>query len=146
LFGGGWTGALSSTIQYITIASTGNAANFGNLTQARNLLASCSSSTVGVFAGGATGSQYGTAQNTIDYVTIASTGNATDFGDLTVASYWQGAMSSSTRGVFGGGGAGSVNNVIAYITIASTGNATDFGDLAANVYSLGGCSNAHGGI
>jgi hypothetical protein len=36
----------------------------------------------GLFAGGITASGY---TNDIDYVTIATTGNATDFGDLTVA-------------------------------------------------------------
>ncbi len=36
-----------------------------------------------VFAGGGqTPSSY---QNTMDYITIASTGNATDFGDLTAS-------------------------------------------------------------
>lgn len=35
----------------------------------------------GLFAGG------GGLDNTIDYITIDTTGNATDFGDLTVARY-----------------------------------------------------------
>ena len=41
--------------------------------------------------------------NTTDYVTIATVGNATDFGDLTDARYVGGAASNSTRGLFAGG-------------------------------------------
>ena len=41
--------------------------------------------------------------NVIDYVEIATTGNAIDFGDLTVARYAIGGCSSQTRGLFGGG-------------------------------------------
>ena len=36
-------------------------------------------------------------------MTIASTGNATDFGDLTITRYAPAGCSSSTRGLFGGG-------------------------------------------
>jgi hypothetical protein len=52
LFGGGSTGTNTSVIQYISIASTGNATDFGDLTVARNALAACASSSRGVFAGG----------------------------------------------------------------------------------------------
>ena len=43
----------------------------------------CSSSTRGVWLGGINASF--AASNVIDYVTIASAGNATDFGDLTAS-------------------------------------------------------------
>ena len=88
----------------------------------------------------------GIATNVIEYITIASTGDATDFGDLTVARYRLGAASSSIRGVFAGGNTGSAVNVIDFITIASTGNATDFGDMQGVTEYLSGCSNANGGI
>jgi hypothetical protein len=95
-----------------------------------------------LFAGGAE-----PTKNSISYVTIATTGNAVDFGDLTVARRYLGAAASSLRGVFAGGYNGSDNtNVIDYITIASTGNATDFGDLTLVAQGLAGCSNAHGGL
>ena len=48
------------------------------------------------FSGGRVGS---TNQNTIDYVTIQSTGNATDFGDLGVIRGGEGACDNLTRGV-----------------------------------------------
>ena len=142
LFGGGYNESYTNTVDYITIESTGNATDFGDLTVARYALAACSSSTRGVFGGGDTGAR----SNVIDYVTIASTGNATDFGDLTVARYTLAACSSSTRGLFGGGDTGARSNVIDYVTIASTGNATDFGDLTVARYTLAACSSSTRGL
>ena len=110
------------TIDYVTIASAGNATDFGDLTVARDSASSCSSPTRGLFGGGDGASVF----NTIDYITIATTGNASDFGDLTDARRAGGGVSSSTRGVFMGG---RDTNIIDYVTIASTGNATDFGDM-----------------
>ena len=88
---------------------------------------------------------------TIEHVTIASTSNTTDFGDLTVARGRVGGLSNGTRGVFGNGMlyAGGNNNTLDYITIASTGDATDFGDAALGTESEGSgtaASNGHGGI
>jgi hypothetical protein len=81
--------------------------------------------------------------NNIGYVTIASTGNATDFGDLTVGRTRIDGTSSSTRGVFAGGYS---SGVIDYVTIASTGNATDFGDMTVNTQFTSATSSAHGGL
>ena len=81
VFGGGTTGINSNVIDYITIATTGNAIDFGDLSVSRKRLASCSDGTKGVFGGG----YISTYSNVIDYITIASTANASDFGDLTVA-------------------------------------------------------------
>ena len=83
--------------------------------------------------------------NVIDYITIASAGNATDFGDLSVARYDLAGLASSTRGIFGGGYVSTYSNVMDYITIASTGNATDFGDLSV-ARSPAGFSDCHGGL
>jgi len=82
--------------------------------------------TRGVFAGANAGT-------VIDYITIATTGNATDFGDLSVARWQSGAVSSETRGVITAGATAGdvVSNVMDYITIATTGNAIDFGNLGA---------------
>ena len=72
------------------------------------------------------------AVNIIEYITIASTGNATDFGNLAANNQDTSSLSNSTRNVTGGGEEGSGTNRIQYITIASTGNSTDFGDLTEN--------------
>ena len=89
-----------------------------------------SSSTRGIFGGGkSSGTDY---INVIEYITIASTGDVTDFGDLLAGNRNFMSTSSHTRGLFAGGNAGgAIVDVIQYITIASTGNATDFGDLSA---------------
>jgi hypothetical protein len=84
--------------------------------------------------------------NILDYVTTATTGNATDFGDLTQARRGTGPGSNSVRGVFMGGSSPSNVNTIDFITIASTGNATDFGDLTKVAAFPGAASNGHGGL
>ena len=97
-----------------------------------------------VMMGGYNFSASPTRQNVIQYFDIGTTGNTTDFGDLTVARRRLAGCSSSTRGVFAGGAGES--NVMDYITIASPGNATDFGDLLVGRGELAGCSNGHGGL
>jgi len=136
-----------STIDFVTISSTGTAASFGSLTTSRRTPGSLSNSTRGIWAGGSAGAGAGVLQNIIDYITIASTGNAVDYGDLTIARDGPQGVSSPVRGVFGGGYAAPAHiNVIDYITISTLGNATDFGDLVVTVRSCGGCSNATRGI
>ena len=133
VFGGGYTGSNPgiNVIGYITIASPGNATDFGDLSVARYMHSALSNGTRGCWGGGWRGSGYGNSSNVIDYITIASTGNATDFGDLTVArGHGLTGVCNGTRGCFAGGRDDSAGtNVIDYITVASTGNATDFGDL-----------------
>ena len=127
-------GSENNTIDYVTIASTGNATDFGD------------QSTTGGSTRGVTnsirGAISGYSDNRIDYITIASTGNATDFGDTTVSRVNCGSLSDGTTGLFCGGAS---SNVIDYITIASTGNATDFGDMStAAPYGSGGCNGTRG--
>ena len=89
----------------------------------------------GIFAGG------NPANNHIEYITIPTAGNATDFGDLTRSDFVGAGGSSNTRGVFMGGGSPSRTNEIDYVTIASTGNAVDFGDLPQELAHGCGISN-----
>jgi hypothetical protein len=148
VFGGGYNGtSYTNVIQYVTIASTGNATDFGDLSNiGKTNSASCSSSTRGLFAGGFGSPGYTGGSSLIDYITIATTGNATNFGNLTNNFYGMAGCSSSTRGLIGGDRRTAYSNVIEYVTIAATGNATDFGDLTAPRGFLAACSNAHGGI
>jgi hypothetical protein len=96
----------------------------------------------GLFGGG----NSGTNSNVIDKINIASVGNATDFGDLTVARRDIAACASSVRGVWAGGRNGADYNVIDYVSFASAGNALDFGDLLAQTGKLSGCSNYVRGV
>ena len=146
-------GSRSNVIDYITIGSTGNATDFGNATTASYAISGLASSTRGCFSLGNVGSGGSGAGKQIDYITIASTGNAADFGDLVNNKlYPQGSSpSSSTRGVFAIDGDFEDAVVGAayldFITIASTGNATSFGNLSIqNGIGVGGTSNVHGGL
>ena len=136
---GGVTPGNVTTIQKININTFGNSEFFGDLTEARSNVTSCSSAIRGIWAGGA-------YQNTIDYVAIASGGTGADFGNLSTTNrgYLSGA-SSSTRGVFGGGYTTSPSaatvDVIDYIEIGTLGNALDFGNLFTGRYSAGAVSN-----
>jgi len=156
IFAGGETGpspvTYSNIIDYVTISSTGNATDFGDLTGVstgrRSYLSACSSSTRGVFGGGSEISSPAnlSSTNTIDYITITSTANAVDFGDLSVTKTGVAACSSSTRGVFGGGSTPTVSNVIDFITISTLGNAIRFGDLTQARSNISSCSNSTRGI
>ena len=147
VFGGGAAGSKSNVIDYITISSAGDATDFGDLTVARYTLSATSNGTTGrgVFGGGY--EEGGPYSNVIDYITISSTGDATDFGDLTGTRIYLAATSNGTtgRGVFGGGYSASYSNVIDYITISSTGHATGFGDLTVARYGLAATSNGSTG-
>merc|ERR1711991_930088 len=101
-------------------------------TLARRLLVGCSSQTRGIFAGGYDAPN---KYNRMDYVTIATQGDAIDFGDLSAGTqtpsgrYSPAGYASPTRGVWHGGyGYPAYRNIIDYVTIASKGNSINFGD------------------
>ena len=129
-----------SGMDYVEVATTGNAVDFGdslNTTQPT----SCSSSTRGVFGGG-NASPYASLMSTLMYVTISSKGGGSDFGDLTqsIRAMSQGG-GDSTRGLRAGGFDTASSNVIDYVTIATTGSANNFGDLTSAGYSSSGASS-----
>lgn len=141
VFGGGQNPSNTNTIEYITISSTGNSKDFGDMTIARDKLGACSSAIRGIFGGGEP------TNNILDYVTISSTGNAFDFGDLTQARRFITSCSNQTRGIFAGGynpGFSPVTrvNTIDYITISTLNNAVDFGDLTQQTNEPAACASA----
>jgi len=139
LIAGGSTPSVTTNIDFLNIQSSGRSITFGNLSHGRYDMSGCSNGIRGVFAGGRdpAGDEL---DDTIDFVTIATTANATDFGNLTASrGGTQGAVSSSTRGIWGGGFEPSQVNKIEFVTIATTANATDFGDLTV---ARNGCGRA----
>jgi len=144
VFGGG----LNNTIEFVTIATTGDATDFGDLISGTTEKpAGASSSTRGLFICGES-QPSGTRLNTIQFVTIATTGNATDFGDHTSLLRSMGACTNSLRAVYGGGNTPSATiNSLSYVTITTRGNGQDFGDLitARSVHACGS-SDSHGGL
>ena len=135
---------LQNIIEFLTIATLGDAQDFGDLVnEARTRTANLSSSTRAVVAGGYTVDPAGNTTH-IDFVTIQTKSNATDFGDLTSGKEGMGGASSEVRGLFAGG-TGTINT-IDFITIATTGNAADFGDMNTTRKNFGGFSDSHGGL
>ena len=138
----------TNIIEYATIATLGNTADFGDLSQARRYAQTTSSSTRGVIGGGYVSS----ANDTIDYVEIYSTGNALDFGNLIENGYdGAGVVSDGIRGYFmgdqpGGGQEGRSGKLIQYITFANKGNGTDYGDLSRQHISGAKCSSPTRGV
>ena len=139
-----------NTIAYVTIQTLGDAQDFGDLTNVNAYTGPggiVSSTTRGIRGGGGGANPFARV-NTIDYITMATLGNAQDFGDLSYSANGVMGCSSLTRGIFAGGKDTSPANVntIDYITIASTGNAQDFGDMRGT-YAFGSAlSDCHGGI
>ena len=141
----------TNIIQFVTISTSGNTVDFGDLVDhgdgASSLLYNgigYSNSTRGIIHGGR--DVNGNMNNTIQFITIATTGNSSDFGDTAVSAIHQMGGSSPTRGVVGSGYNPSITNAMEFVNIMSTGNATDFGDCTARDEVLGGCSNGHGGL
>ena len=137
----------NAQMRYFAIASGGTAQDFGDLSVATRSGFGIASSTRGINAGGFkenTGTGQNESADFISFVTIASTGDASDFGDLTQAGISSGGGCSPTRGVFMGRQpvSGSTLNTIDFITIASAGNAQDFGDMPAGRKIGAGASNS----
>ena len=122
---GGGTPAVTNICEYITIATTGNATDFGDTTVTRATNGGAASATRSFSLGGNTPS----ASSVVDYITTSSLGGANDFGDLTLARMYPAGVSDSTRAIANGGSTPVANGIIDYITMASTGGASDFGDL-----------------
>ena len=145
IFGGGYVSGQprQNSIDFVTIASQGDAQDFGDLTRSSNAHSACSNQTRAIYAGGYWPSNNKT--NIIDFVTIAQTGNGVDFGDLIQQTRNTGSCASPTRAVWAGGTVGDSNsrqNVIQFVTISTTGNSADFGDLSSTRNTPYGASNS----
>lgn len=104
--------------------------------------------TRGLFAG--SNPQPGdTGGNTIEFITVSTTGNTQDFGDrIGKGRRAIAAMSGSTRAVFAGsyGPSSTIADTIDYVNIATTGNAVDFGNCLSDLTEATGISNSTRGI
>ena len=123
------------------MATTGDASDFGDLTKDRRDAYGVQSPTRGVFAGQETKTPTDTPTNILDFITIATIGNAQDFGDMIENGNVTASGSSSTRGMYAGGGESGNSNTISFITIATKGNAENFGDLTQSISQGSGTSS-----
>ena len=140
LFAGGNTGpATTKAVNYISIPTTGNALEFGDLIAASRFLSSCASATRAIIGAG-------TGGVALDYFAIASKGNGTDYGDLSIQS-GVGGVGSSTRGLFGGGYSPSpLIDKVEKIEIATLGGGIDFADLFTGRYYISTLSSPTRGL
>ncbi len=140
------------TINMVTMASKGDAVDFGNQSKTGGYQAAAANSVRGLWAGGyATSPRIDAgASKGIEAITMASQGTTQYFGDLASATSQYGdGSSTSTRAVFSIGKVASGTNfvnTIEYVTIASSGNAADFGDMTFPVAYRGMTSDSHGGL
>ena len=129
-------------------ANNSESLNFGEMSTHSQRGSAVGSATRGCFIIGSSIPAY---INTIEYITLTTSGESTDFGDATsnAGVLNNNSASNTIRGAYHIGRStpgGSVLNTIDYITIASTGNAQDFGDLTYVTRSGCGLSDSHGGL
>ena len=138
-------GTTTTTTEYLTIASKGNAVVFGDADAIRGLGAAANT-TRGLFAGGKGPDQQNL--NIIYKITIASTGSQTEFGTLATGARKPEGVSNSTRACFAGGEntPGGRITTIQSVNFSSGGTAEFFGDLAVARQAGNSNSDSHGGL
>ena len=130
-------------------ANNSESLNFGELSTLSQRGSGVGSATRGVFV---IGSTIPAAVNTLEYITLTTSGETTDFGDATsniAGSINNNSASNTIRGTYHiarSVNGGAAQNNIDYITIATTGNAQDFGDLNYVTREGVGFSDSHGGL
>ena len=128
----GILGGDDNVLNQVTIATTANSTDFGDLTGIGGNATACADATRGVWTRG-----------NINYITMASASNATDWGhDRSPNASDPCAFADTTRGIVAGGETSSDINQMDYITIQTISATTDFGDLTVAGYNMTGCSNS----
>ena len=111
-----------NTIDYVQISTGGNYTDFGDMNWAGGYTGGTGTRTRGfVFGGYISAGPQLSDPAPIDYVTIATTGNAADFGDLLdERSPDNSQICSHIRGLFAGGEnpGPAACNIIAYVTLS----------------------------
>ena len=141
VYGGGGTPSNVNNLEYITIQSEGNGVDFGDLqAEGQYRRGNAGSTTRGIIMGlYAPGGDSHANHNTIEFITFATTGNGTDFGDLTTTMSDATSSSNCIRAIRYG--KWPTDGTIDFVTIATLGNAIDFGDMLDNAYHAGSCTN-----
>ena len=139
VFAGSATPSITNVMDFVVIATTGNAQDFGDLDTVWYNTGGCASATRGIWFPGYDGS---TSVSSIYYLTISSKGGVNDFGDtLNASRNHSGAVSNDVRGVRAEGYntvISSRTDVLEFITLATTGDSTSFGNLNRVVSDMAG--------
>ncbi len=139
-------GSYTKQIDYYILASQSNGIDFGELTVTGGYGSALSSQTRGVISAGFVHPSPSANSNIIDYIEMATTGDAVDFGDHTNVGNIRAALSDGVRGVWAGnGGSPSPSAEVQLNIIASKGDSVTYGDLSY-VGGNKGASNSTRGI
>jgi len=139
---GGYTTANNNSIEYVTVQTLASATDFGDTSVDISEADGAGDATRGIIALGTTYTSTGLSQtyiNNLEYITFASPGNSTDFGDLTVGRGSSMCNSNGTTMTIAGG-LSPITNTIDSVTIQTPGNAADFGDLTVGRFYGGAAS------
>jgi hypothetical protein len=144
VFGGGndrSAGNDSNHIDYVAFSTGGTCIDFGDCTAQFRQLGGTSN---GTYGGMFQGYEAGVASRTIQRITIASTGNATDQGDAQNFTSQVASCGNTTYAITGGGRNLSNNevNIIERSTWSTISSATDFGDLTVARFDLAAVSSS----
>jgi len=131
VFQGGWNGSHGShngKMDYVTFASPSNATYFGTIGYENYGSSSVSDGTKGIIGPGYNARTPGPRGHhyIATYITIETPGNSSKFGTIKQG-YWGSAVSSGTRGVFGGYSRRGWSSRLEYITIQTLKNSIYFG-------------------
>ena len=148
IMGGKGVALTSPDIEYINITTPGNAQSFGNFHRKADVADNSEIKNYGVAVGDAVYAVYsgGQGQNNqhttqMDYLTIATLGNTSTFGDLPDTQFGAAGTSNGTIGLLTGGKIGNAGSYqpndhsqeVYKFTIATPGNAVDsLHELTAN--------------
>ena len=125
----------NGSISYFTMASQATAVDYGDFTSATGdnkhyAGGGMCDGTRGVIVRAYDGSNY---TNALEYINVMTTGNPSDFGDLSSQHVtYTSTNANGVRGIIAGGYQPSPSNfynTIQFITIQTLGNTQDFGDL-----------------
>ena len=149
LIAGSVNSVRSTNIEYLNIASPGNASNFGDLITATEAHTSGGNKTRGITNHGTiSGSSYPAGWSAgLEYFTCATLGNASSFGNRANRTSVSYCVADGTKVIWAGGQGGTAsgsynngNNFIDYVTADTTGDSVDFGDMTQAKHS-GGSTN-----
>jgi hypothetical protein len=137
---GGYSGTHLSSMESFARKNSVSSSVFGNLTTTRFEHGGSCNGSKGIVGGGVTSAANYSA--IIDQIDVASLGNATFFGNLTIARETPCSVTSKTRAFWMGGIQGLNGfSTMEYVDYATTSNATSFGNLVASRGYIGGDSN-----
>ena len=140
IFAGGNGPATRTAIDYITIASTGDAKEFGDSDVPVDVPAGAANLVRGIVAGGYAPAPTSNDTSNISMLTIATLGNTTTWGTLSSARRNRDGTGDHSRGLFMSGYPATAQ--IDYITYMSTGTSIDFGDTTQSRYNPAAVSDA----